>query len=285
MAEEAPPQAEVEAVQTVQRKITIKRTRNLNQRKKNQLPNSFYYILIFIAVQVGLSSAWQWFPAGFLSLSEVGETAGILDNIPYALIIFLLIPYSSTIFKLAALVWLTLVIGDGLLRLIMLYTYYSGGEIESWAISNLLVAVSWLYLLIPLLWLGWVRKNFLARPTARYSPLNTYLLFVRPKNVQDIFISLTGAPTSHVSVVHKGQHYFFKRGLKGYRKQLVRFSVLKQGRLVKIDPPPDFGKMLDIKLGSEYKLIANNCCTVLRGTGIEVGRLDFFPAVFMMRYL
>ena len=241
--------------------------------------------MAFVIVMVVLETAWQWVPSGISLPKDTAITAGILDNIPYAVVLFLLIPYHNIVFKLVTLLWLVVEVADGLMRVIMLYAYYTGGEQAAEAISNFLSLAGWLYFLIPLFWLGWIHKNFLSRPTALYSPLNTYLLFERPKNVQDILISLTGAPTSHVAIIHEGQHYFFKRGLKGYRKQLVRFSVLKQGRLVQIEPPPDFGKMLDIKLGQPYRLINCNCVTILRGTGIEVGRLDFFPAVFMMRYL
>jgi len=242
-----------------------------------------------IAIQIGLENLYLLFPVENYAQLHTAITAGIVDNIIPAFILFwVCLKYIKKPFlTLIAFIWLTVETLDGIIRVGLQFAIYYADE-SSFAYylnQDYLMPLYALYIAIPLIWLAWVRKNFLARPTARYSPLNTYLFFRKPKNVRDILISLTGAPTSHVAVVHKGQHYFFKRGLKGYRKQLVRFSVLKQGRLVKIEPPPDFGKMLDIKLGSEYKLIANNCCTVLRGTGIEVGRLDFFPAVFMMRYL
>jgi len=188
---------------------------------------------------------------------------------------------------IVAMIWFTIETLDGVARIILLYAMYFADDVEySYYLNqDYLIPLYWGYVILPLLWLGMIHKNFLSRPTALYTPLNTYLLFARPKNVQDILISLTGAPTSHVAVVHKGQHYFFKRGLDGYQKRPIRHKVLKQGRLVGIDAPPDFGKMLDIKLGGKYKLISNNCCTVLKGTGIEVGRLDFLPSIFMMRYL
>ena len=270
---------------TLLKKKKAKNPRKTNPRKRKNLSTKIIGATAFVIVMVALETAWQWVPTGISLPKDTAITAGILDNIPYAVVLFLLIPYQNIVFKLASLVWLIVESGDGLMRVIMLYAYYTGGEQAAWAISNSLSLAGWLYFFIPLLWLWMIHKNFLSRPTASYSPLNTYLFFRKPKNVRDILISLTGAPTSHVAVVYRGQYYFFKRGLKGYRKQLVRFSVLKQGRLVKINPPPDFGKMLDIKLGSDYRLISNNCVTILKGTGIPVGKLDFFPAVFMMRYL
>ena len=246
-------------------------------------------ISFLVIIQIGLENAHEFVTQEELFHLHVAITAGILDNIIPAFIIFwVCLKYIKVPFlTIVAMVWFTVETLDGIARLVLMYSAYFSSDVEFayYLNENYLIPLYWGYIVIPLLWLGMIHKNFLSRPTATYTPLNTYLLFARPKNVQDILISLTGAPTSHVAVIHKGQYYFFKRGLKGYRKQLVRFSILKQGRLVKIDPPPDFGKMLDCKLGSPYKLISNNCCTVLRGTGIEVGRLDFFPAVFMMRYL
>jgi len=246
-------------------------------------------ISLFFLVQIGLEIAYKFVTKEELFNLHVSITAGILDNIIPAFFLFwVCLKYVKIPFlTIVAMVWFTIEALDGVTRSILLYAMYFAENVEySYYLNqDYLIPLYWGYIIIPALWLAWVRKNFLARPTASYSPLNTYLFFRKPANVRDVLISLTGAPTSHVAVVHRGQHYFFKRGLKGYRKQLVRFSVLKQGRLVKIDPPPDFGKMLDTRLGSDYKLISNNCCTVLRGTGIEVGKLDFFPAVFMMRYL
>jgi len=246
-------------------------------------------LLGLIIVQIGLENLYLLFPVENYAQLHTAITAGILDNIiPAFLLFWVCLKYIKQPFMIIiALIWLSMEIIDGLARVYLQFAIYYADDpsYAYWFNRNYFLPLSVPYIALPLLWLGMIHKNFLSRPTALYSPLNTYLFFRKPKNVRDIFISLTGAPTSHVAVVHLGQHYFFKRGLDGYQKRPIKHKILKQGRLVQIKPPPDFGKMLGIKLGQPYRLISNNCVTILRGTGIEIGRLDFFPAVFMMRYL
>jgi len=260
-----------------------RKKRNLPRTNQRNLKKNLQIRIIgataFVVIMVALETAWQWFPAQYPK--DVSITAGILDNIPYAVALFLLIPYHNIAFKLAALLWLMVELGDGLMRLIILYTYYVGGNAAAQGIYDILNFMGWLYFLIPLGYLMWRYKHFSGGISDTYNLHDTFLFFRNPRSLRDLIVSFFGGSTATVYPIYKGTCYYFRKGEPFAKSEFMNRG---DGRLIKITPPKGFNAFLDSKLGSKYHIINCNCVTVLRGSGLKIGVLDFIPSIFLLRY-
>jgi len=264
----------------VEAQMPLKKKKRKSPLKTKSLKTKIkIWATAFVIVMVALETAWQWFPSEFPK--DISITAGILDNIPYAVALFLLIPYHNIAFKLAALLWLMVELGDGLMRLVMLYTYYMGGNEAAQDIHGLLSFIGWLYFLVPLSYLMWRYKHFSAGVSDTYNLRDTFLFFRNPGNIRDLIVSFFGGSTATVYPIHKGTCYYFRKGQPFSKSKFIHRG---DGRLIKITPPKGFNAFLDSKLGTKYHIYSNNCVSVMRGSGLKIGVLDFIPSIFLLRY-
>jgi len=244
------------------------------------------YALGFVAVQIGLENLYKLFPVENYAQLHTAITTGILDNILPALFIFILCwkYLRNELITLLALTWLVIETIDGIVRVFLQFAiYYADDQSFAYRINeSWLLPAYWLYVLIPIIWLMLIRRNFTLKPSDPYGD-GAYLYFRRPKTITDYLVSFFGGSTSTVFPVVDGCYYHFCKG-HPFAKAKFKKGMLKEGRLVRINPPKGFKAFLESRVGVRYHIISRNCVTILRGSGLRIGKLDFVPSIFMMRY-
>jgi len=267
------------------------------QRNNHKLPNlsafvrqpgltrTVIYVLSFILIQTGLENLYLLFPVENYAQLHTAITGGILDNILPAFVIFwLLWKYVKNSFLIIiALFWFIIESVDGIVRVILQFAIYYADEqgFAYWLNQNYLMPMYWIYVLVPLIWLMAIRKNFIEGKSDKYIKSGTYLFFKKPKSIRDLIVSFFGGSTATVYPVHKGTCYYFRKGQPFSKSKFIHRG---DGRLIKITPPKGFNAFLDSKLGSKYHIYSNNCVSVMRGSGLKIGVLDFIPSIFLLRY-
>ena len=183
------------------------------------------------------------------------------------------------------LVWLINEIGDAALRGQMLYIFFEGGADAAAQASDGMIWLGLAYLIIPLVWVLNSVRNFITQPSSRLNTSDTFLLFKQPTSTVGFFLTLGLRPYSSMNIIHQAVVFYFSREKNCYVKQIISPAALEFSYILKMDPPPDFSDFLDEKINSRYHWYKNNCITVLKGSGLKIGWLDFIPSIFIMRLI
>jgi len=140
--------------------------------RQRRLSRPVIYVLAFLLIQVGLENLYEIVSDENLFHLHTSITAGILDNILPAFIIFwLLYKYVKNLFlTIVALTWLGIEILDGIARIFLMYAaYFAPTDFGFYLNENFLIPIYWVYVLIPLLWLMAIRKNFTEGKSDKYT--------------------------------------------------------------------------------------------------------------------
>ena len=268
--------------------------KNLNQKKKIQSLNQIHKdqaeavlnvkLIWIISVLILLEIVYQYVPQRDLIPLHIEITAYFIRSLIYAGLIFSLVDYRFFLAKLITLIWFVSELQNLLVRLTT--DYYRLFETKQDAINfnQFFIAVGWLYIIIPTLWLFYRARYFANQPSDRYNKKDTFLLFKRPENFLGLLLTFSFSPTSSVSVFHKDIQYCYKKDVDGFHKTPATKTERNRGRLIRIIPPKNFTAFLESKIGTKYKLIRHNCITVLKGSGIHIGPFDFIPSIFSSRF-
>jgi len=248
-------------------------------------PIKLYTFLIAAAIiQVGLEYLWMVAPERDYLQLHTSILAGMLDNIIPAFIIYFLINRRFIFLKLIALMWLAKEVIDALIRLVIHYTLHTGQFELTKEIYEMSEWIEPIYLFIPVLWLAVHAHNFVNRPSDKFTKHGTFLVFIRPWNALTLFLTLGINPFSSVSIIHRGKVFYFTKESHRFVKQNIQPALFENAYTMVIKPPKGFGWFLNRKVDTRYHWRKNSCVSVLKGSGMHIGPLDFFPAIFIMRF-
>lgn len=270
-----------------------KRNPNLNQKLildqsallSAMTPTKLYSFLIAAAaIQIGLEYLWMVAPERDYLQLHTSILAGMLDNIIPAFIIYYLINRRFIILKLIALIWFAKEVVDGLIRLVIHYTLHTGQFELTREIYDAAEWVEPIYLLTPFAWLAYHYKNFTNRRSDKITKHGTFLVFIKPWSTLTLFLTLGINPYSSVSIVHRNKVFYFTKESHRFVKQNIRPALFENSYTMAINPPANFGHFLNRKVDTRYHWRKNSCVSVMKGSGIPIGPLDFIPAIFIMRF-
>jgi len=240
-----------------------------------------FYLLLFILVDAVLVNSWQFIPP--VERYNFVLSVEYLRVVIRTVIIFYLIPYNWIFLKASVLVYLFTEIMDVILRAIKLYYRYFDIENLDW-ISGLLIYISWIYFLIPFIWLAYIYKHFADKPSDDYSPDCAYIVVHKPVIWHGTLYALFGQPAQGIGILVNGNYYLFRSMRTPYTKTKF-YPTLNQNRLIKIPVPSTkkLQKFMDSKTGLPHRLIKQNCITILDGIPmpIQTNGLNFIPAFFL----
>lgn len=251
-------------------------------------------LLLFIIIQVTFEMAWIFIPHSISLPADTATTAGILDNVLPALFLFLyaskarwfirIVQRYKTLVSLFWLVWLVNEIGDAILRINMVYIYHYYGAEAAIESSPWMILIGWAYFIVPVIWITYHSKNFGKRTSDKITKTGTFLVFLKPWNAFTLFLTFGINPFSSVSIIHRNKVFYFTKESHCFVKQNIVPEVFNNSYTMEINPPANFGRFLNSKVGSRYHWRKNSCVSVLKGSGIDIGPLDFIPAIFIMRF-